>query len=70
VCAWRKLGRRGVLPRIGGPKASLLILGRVAEMTGVEYQEKFRKATDRELLFDWAGRNPKLSQTEQLPKAA
>lgn len=28
-----------------------LFLGRFAEMSGVEYQEKFRKATDRELPF-------------------
>jgi hypothetical protein len=55
------LRRRGVLPRIGGPKASLLFLGRFAEMSGVEYQEKFRKATDRELPFCLGGSE---SQTE------
>jgi hypothetical protein len=64
------LRRRGVLPRIGGPKASLLFLERFAEMSGVEYQEKFRKATDRELPFCLGGSESQLSQAEQLPKSA
>lgn len=42
-----------VLPRVTGPERSLLFFGRIGPCADAEYIEKFRKATDTELLNDW-----------------
>lgn len=41
-----------VLPRVDGPKRSLVFFGRVADLNPADYQNKFRSSTDAELLDD------------------
>lgn len=43
-----------VLPRVTGPARSLLFFGRVGPRAEAEYIEDFKKASDVELLEDWA----------------
>lgn len=43
-----------VLPRVSGPTKSLLFFGRVGPCADAEYIENLKKATDSELLDDWA----------------
>lgn len=43
-----------VLPRVNGPAKSLLFFGRVGSCADVEYIENLKKATDEDLLEDWA----------------
>lgn len=40
-------------PRIRGPNSSLLLFGRIAGMSVVDYTEAFKKVTEDELLEDW-----------------
>jgi hypothetical protein len=42
-----------VLPRVTGPEKSLLFFGRIGPCADAEYIEKFKNATDAELLNDW-----------------
>lgn len=42
-----------VLPKLDGPKASLLFFGRVADMSGPDYQRRFKTAPIADLLDDW-----------------
>jgi len=42
-----------VLPRVTGPEKSLLFFGRIGPCADAEYIEKFKAATDAELLNDW-----------------
>jgi Family of unknown function (DUF5706) len=42
-----------VLPRLTGPAKSLLFFGKVAMLETTDYTNKFRTATDEELLADW-----------------
>jgi hypothetical protein len=41
-----------VMPRVSGPARSLIFFGRVVETNSATYSDKFRKATDTELLDD------------------
>ena len=43
-----------VLPRLAGPRNSLLYFGRIAGTSCADYVEAFSKATDQALLADWA----------------
>lgn len=42
-----------VLPRMNGPEKSLLFFGRINTMEEIEYTNKFKNATDAQLLEDW-----------------
>lgn len=42
-----------VLPRVTGPAKSLLFFGRIGPCAYAEYADRFKKATDAELLDDW-----------------
>lgn len=42
-----------VAPHISGPQSSLLFFARVASMAEADYSEKFRTATETNLLDDW-----------------
>lgn len=42
-----------VLPRLSGPAKSLVFFGRVGNLDEPEYIEKFKSATDTQLLEDW-----------------
>jgi hypothetical protein len=42
-----------VLPRVTGPKKSLLFFGRIGPCADAEYIENFKKASDTDLLNDW-----------------
>jgi len=42
-----------VLPRLKGPKDSLLFFGRIAAQDATSYGARFRQATDEQLLTDW-----------------
>lgn len=43
-----------VLPRVSGPAKSLVFFGRVGQLGEDEYVERFKNATDWELLEDWS----------------
>jgi hypothetical protein len=43
-----------VLPRLDGPKKSLIFFGRIAEMAHADYADALRKASDSDLLDDCA----------------
>lgn len=43
-----------VLPRVTGPKSSLLFFGRVGPCADAEYVQNLKTATDEDLLADWA----------------
>lgn len=43
-----------VLPRLNGPARSLVFFGRVGTLDEAEYLEKFRNASEAQLLEDWA----------------
>lgn len=42
-----------VLPRTEGPEKSLLFFGRIKNLDETTYTEKFKNATDTQLLEDW-----------------
>jgi Family of unknown function (DUF5706) len=42
-----------VLPRMNGPEKSLLFFGRINSLEEIEYTNKFKNATDAQLLEDW-----------------
>jgi len=42
-----------VLPRLNGPAKSLVFFGRVGALDEPEYIERFKSATDTQLLEDW-----------------
>lgn len=42
-----------VLPRLNGPAKSMVFFGRVGSLDQPEYFEKFKNATEAELLEDW-----------------
>lgn len=42
-----------VLPRLDGPAKSLVFFGRIGKLDQAEYFEKFKEASDVELLQDW-----------------
>lgn len=42
-----------VLPRTNGPKDSLLFFGPIAAMNARSFGERFKEATDEQLLADW-----------------
>jgi len=42
-----------VLPRVTGPKNSLVFFGRVATIDSADYVDQFKMATDAALLEDW-----------------
>lgn len=44
---------KSVMPCVTGPNASLLFFGRIAELDVADYTEKFRDATEADLLRDW-----------------
>lgn len=43
-----------VLPRLDGPKTSMVFFGRVAKTPHADYIEGLKKATDDQLLEDWS----------------
>ncbi len=43
-----------VLPRVDGPSKSLVFFGRIGKSGAADYIEQITKATDSELLEDWA----------------
>lgn len=51
-----------VLPRTKGPNRSMLFFAPVAALEASTYQERFRKATDEELLDDWTAQVHRNSQ--------
>lgn len=42
-----------LLPRVNGPNSSLLFFGCVTRLSAIEYGERFRTASDADLLRDW-----------------
>ena len=42
-----------VLPRLNGPKKSLVFFARIAALDTAEYTEQFKNASDVQLLEDW-----------------
>lgn len=42
-----------VLPRLNGPVKSLVFFGRVAALDEPEYVQRFKNASDKQLLEDW-----------------
>lgn len=56
-----------VLPRLDGPAKSLLFFGRVAALDQADYSDRLKKASDDELLADWAvqiHRNAEIAKTK------
>lgn len=43
-----------VLPRLNGPAKSLVFFGRIGQLDEAEFVERFKKATDDQLLEDWS----------------
>jgi Family of unknown function (DUF5706) len=58
-----------VLPRLDGPKRSLLFFGRIKELTAADYRDQFLKATNAQLLDDWLEqihRNAEIAHTKHV----
>lgn len=53
LCAALFCASMAVLPRISGPEKSLLFFGRIGQCVDAEYLDKFKKASDTDLLNDW-----------------
>lgn len=43
-----------VIPRVTGPKESMVFFGGIAKLDGVSYVDRLRQMTDTQLLEDWA----------------
>lgn len=43
-----------MLPRLNGPANSLVYFGRIGELDEADYVERFKKATNEQLLEDWS----------------
>jgi hypothetical protein len=41
-----------LVPRLGGPDRSLIFFGKIAQLTAIEYGDKFRDVEDTDLLRD------------------
>ena len=56
-----------MLPRVDGPVKALVFFGRVGALGGADYIERFKSATDTELLEDWTAqihRNAQIACTK------